>query len=195
MQDAFDAIEFSAASPLDDLFLSRLWRAVRAGSGMATRMIEDESGITHREWGMIGMLAQVGEVTSSGLAEHLHLDRVSTSRALRSLFEKKLVERRQDAEDGREVRVRLSSAGHQLFEELFPRVAGLNVELLEGMDAADLEVLLQCLHRLEMRGSELNAQGAVPEKANRHAGGTRHHWPRQSFERTGPMGLSAAAGQ
>jgi DNA-binding MarR family transcriptional regulator len=178
MQIFPDAVALGTPRSLSDLFLYRMWRAVRASNCMVTRMVEGGFGITHREWGMIGMLAQIGEVTSSEFAEHLHLDRVSTSRGLRSLFEKKLVERRQDAEDGREVRVRLSPSGRQLFDDLFPRIASLNVDLLDGIDPAHLDVLLQCLQRLESRGKEMNAQGVVSEKADRRSGGTRHRWPK-----------------
>ena len=162
---------------LDDLLLYRLSRAVRACSGMATRLVEGGFGITHREWGMIGMLAQIGEITSSAFAERLQLDRVRTSRGLRSLSEKKLVERRQDAQDGREVHVRLSSTGRELCDALFPRVARLNMDLLDGIDAEHLDIFLECLHRLELRGRELSALGVVPEKADRRSGGTRHRWP------------------
>jgi DNA-binding MarR family transcriptional regulator len=174
-----DAGALRAPRSLDDLLLYRLSRAARAGSGMATRMVEGGFGITRREWGMIGTLAEVGEITPSALAERLNLDRVRTSRGLRSLTDKKLVERRQDTEDRREVHVRLSPSGRQLFGELFPRIARLNTELLDGMDAAHIEIFLQCLRRLESRGTELSAQGVVPEKADRRSGGTRHHWPKR----------------
>lgn len=178
MQVFPDAAALRAPNSLDDLLLYRLSRAARAGSGMATRMVEGGFGITRREWGMVGMLAQVGEITPSALAERLDLDRVRTSRGLRSLFEKKLVERRQDPEDRREVHVRLSPSGRQLFGELFPRIASLNTHLLDGMDPAHIDILLQCLQRLELRGAELSAQGVVPEKADRRSGGTRHRWPK-----------------
>ncbi|MDP9990320.1 DNA-binding MarR family transcriptional regulator [Variovorax boronicumulans] len=174
-----DAGALRAPRSLDDLLLYRLSRAARAGSGMVTRMVEGGFGITRREWGMIGTLAEVGEITPSALAQRLDLDRVRTSRGLRSLTEKKLVERRQDTEDRREVHVRLSSSGRQLYRELFPRVASLNSELLDGIDAAHIDIFLQCLRRLEVRGTELSAQGVVPEKADRRAGGTRHHWPKR----------------
>jgi len=179
MQAFPDAGALRAPRSLDDLLLYRLSRAARAGSGMATRLVEGGFGITRREWGMIGMLAQTGEIMPSALAERLDLDRVRTSRGLRSLFEKKLVERRQDAEDRREVHVRLSPSGRQLFGELFPRIASLNTELLEGIDAAHIDIFLQCLRRLEVRGTELSAQGVVPEKADRRSGGTRHRWPKR----------------
>jgi DNA-binding MarR family transcriptional regulator len=177
MQAFPDAGALRAPRSLDDLLLYRLSRAARAGSGMATRLVEGGFGITRREWGMIATLAQEGEMTSSMLATHLHLDRVRTSRGLRSLVEKKLVERRQDSEDRREVHVRLSASGQQLFGQLFPRIAGLNTDLLEGIAPAHLEIFLQCLRHLELRGGELVAQGAIMEKADRRSGGTRHRWP------------------
>lgn len=178
MRQAFpDAEALRAPHSLDDLLLYRLSRAMRASSGMATRLVEGGFGITRREWGMVATLAQEGEMTSSALATHLHLDRVRTSRGLRSLVDKKLVERRQNAQDRREVHVRLSASGQQLFGRLFPRIAGLNTELLEGIEPAQLGIFLQCLRHLEQRGEQLLAQGVVAEKADRRSGGTRHRWP------------------
>jgi DNA-binding MarR family transcriptional regulator len=178
MQQAFpDAGALRTPRSLDDLVLYRMVRAVRAGNGMATRLVEGGFGITRREWGMIATLAQEGEMTSSALATLLHLDRVRTSRGLRSLVDKKLVHRRQNAEDRREVHVRLSASGQQLFGRLFPRIAGLNTELLEGVAPADLDAFLRCLQHLEQRGEALLAQGVVAEKADRRSGGTRHRWP------------------
>ncbi|NVM91236.1 DNA-binding MarR family transcriptional regulator [Variovorax sp. SG517] len=180
MQVFTDTQALRAPRSLDDLLLYRLHRAMRPGSGMATRLVEGGFGITHREWGMIGMLAQIGEITSSAFAERLQLDRVRTSRGLRSLAEKKLVERRRDADDGREVHVRLSAAGRELCDTVFPRIARLNMDLLDVIDEEHLDVFLMCLHRLELRGKELSALGAVPEKADRRSGGTRHRWPGRS---------------
>ncbi|MDH6167922.1 DNA-binding MarR family transcriptional regulator [Variovorax boronicumulans] len=180
MQAFPDTTALRAPRALDDLLLFRLWRATRTSRAMATRIVEGGFGITHREWGMIGMLAQIGETRPSALAEQLQLDRVRTSRGLRSLFEKQLIERRQNADDGREVHVQLSDAGWQLFEDLFPRMADLNVDLLKGLDAEHHEIFLDCLYRLESRGNVLNARQVVPEKADRRSGGTRHHWPRHT---------------
>ena len=177
MQAFPDASALCAPRSLDELLLYRLSRAVRTASGMATRLVEGGFGITRREWGMIGTLAQHGEMTSSALAAHLQLDRVRTSRGLRSLVEKKLVSRRQDEEDRRGVHVRLSPSGRALFERVFPRIAALNTDLLAGIAPAQLDVFLQCLQHLEQRAGALSAQGVVVEKADRRAGGTRHRWP------------------
>ncbi len=51
MQQAFpDAGALRTPRSLDDLLLYRMARAVRAGSGMATRLVEGGFGITRREW-------------------------------------------------------------------------------------------------------------------------------------------------
>jgi DNA-binding MarR family transcriptional regulator len=171
-----DAIALRTPRSLDDLLLYRIWRSACASNGMVTRMVEGGFGVTRRELGMIGVLEDLGEIPASKLAVRLHLDRASASLVLRSLTEKKLVERRHDAEDGRIVRVRLSPLGQQLFDDLFPRLSRLNVDLLDGIDAAHLEVFFDCLQGLELRGNELNAQSADPKKSRplleRHAPST-----------------------
>ena len=50
MRQAFpDAGALRAPRSLDDLVLYRMVRAVRAGNGMATRLVEGGFGITRRE--------------------------------------------------------------------------------------------------------------------------------------------------
>ncbi|XAH22810.1 MarR family transcriptional regulator [Xylophilus sp. GW821-FHT01B05] len=162
---------------LEDLLLYQLARTVRVCGSMATRLVEGGFGITRREWGMVASLYGAGEITSSALAERLHLDRVRTSRALQGLVKKGLVERRHGPQDRREVRVQLSDNGRQLYAELFPRIARLNTELLADIAPAQVEVLLQCLQQLEARGQALQQMGHVTDKADRRTGGAqRRRW-------------------
>ena len=186
MRDFPDTVALRTHRSLDHLLLYRIWRAARASNSMVTRMVEGGFGITRRELGMLGVLAQVGEVTASQFAERLHLDRASASLALRSLSEKKLVERRQDTEDRRLVHVRLSSSGQQLLDDLLPRLSRLNLDLLDGIDATHLEVFLDCLKRLEARGGELNAQGTDPHEYRPPA--VRRMPPVHVRVRSGPAG-------
>lgn len=151
----------------------RLARVVRASSVMVTRLVEGGFGITRREWGMVASLYTIDEITSSALAERLQLDRVRTSRGLQGLVKKGLVNCRRSEADKRVVHVSLAEPGRQLYEQLFPRIAQLNTELLGAIDAAHVDVLVQCLQRLEAQGRAMSAMGRVTDKADRRTGGGR----------------------
>jgi DNA-binding MarR family transcriptional regulator len=164
-----------APQGLDDLLMYRLARVVRASGGMVTRLVEGGFGITRREWGMVASLYPLEDIISSALADRLQLDRVRTSRTLQALVKKGLANCRRDEADGRVVHVSLSEPGRRLYEQLFPRIAQLNTELLAGIDPAEVEVLAACLQRLEAQGRAMSAMGRVTDKADRRTGGGRRH--------------------
>ena len=161
---------------LDDLLMYRLARVVRASAGMVTRLVEGGFGITRREWGMVASLYPLRDIISSALAERLQLDRVRTSRTLQGLVKKGLVSCRRDEADKRVVHVSLAEAGRQLYEQLFPRIAQLNTELMAAIDPAHVDVLAGCLQQLETRGRTMSAMGRVTDKADRRAGAARRRF-------------------
>jgi len=158
---------------LDDLLMYRLARVVRASGGMVTRLVEGGFGITRREWGVIASLYPLQDIISSALAERLQLDRVRTSRTLQGLLKKGLVACRRDDADKRVVHVSLTEPGRRLYEQLFPRIAQLNTELLAAIAPAHVGVLAQCLQQLESQGRAMSAMGRVTDKADRRAGADR----------------------
>lgn len=134
---------------LDDMLLFRLSNLTACAGRGVIQMCEEEFGITRREWRMLAELALNEGVLSSQLAELTGLDRARTSRAITSLAVKGLVERRPRPGDRREVLLRLTEAGQQLYERLLPRVAAINRELMATLsqDEADmLDTLLKRLH-------------------------------------------------
>ena len=72
---------------LSDLLLYRLSRLQATAGGMALRYCEGQFGITRREWRILALLAAVGPLGSSDLAERASLDRPRTSKAVTSLLE------------------------------------------------------------------------------------------------------------
>jgi len=162
-----------APRSLDDLLMYRLARVVRASGGMVTRLVEGGFGITRREWGVIASLYPLQDIISSALAERLQLDRVRTSRTLQGLLKKGLVACRRDDADKRVVHVSLTEPGRRLYEQLFPRIAQLNTELLAAIAPAHVGVLAQCLQQLESQGRAMSAMGRVTDKADRRAGADR----------------------
>ncbi|HKX40297.1 MAG TPA: MarR family transcriptional regulator [Burkholderiaceae bacterium] len=165
-----------APRSLDDLLMYRLARVVRASGGMVTRLLEGGFGITRREWGVVASLYPLQDIISSALAERLQLDRVRTSRTLQGLVTKGLVACRRDQADKRIVHVSLTPPGRRLYEQLFPRIAQLNTELLAALEPAHVDVLALCLQQLESQGRAMSAMGRVTDKADRRAGAGRRRF-------------------
>lgn len=155
---------------LDDLLLYRLARLTASAGSMVIRLCEGRFGITRREWRVLALLAQHAGLMSSQLAERAQLDRARTSRAITSLVAKQLVARQAGQADRRQARLALTPAGRELYDQLFPLICGIHRELLEVLDARQLDALDESLDRLQARAESLAANADLP-KADRRRGG------------------------
>ena len=156
---------------LSDLLLYRLSRLQATAGGMALRYCEGQFGITRREWRILALLAAVGPLGSSDLAERASLDKSRTSKAVTSLLGKKLLLRTPKTGDARQVDIRLSPAGVALHAELFPLISRLNQSVLAALQPAEVSLLGNMLERLQRTADMLANQTALPP-ANRRGGGT-----------------------
>lgn len=160
------------ASTLDDMLLYHLARLQAVAGGMVVRLCEGGYGITRREWRMVGLLADLGPLQPSQLAEQAQLDRTRTSRAVTALIAKGLVQRQHQAGDARRAMLRLTDAGWQLHAELFPRVQAINRELASAVPAAELQAMSSAFARIRERALAMQQQGDFP-KAVRNRGARR----------------------
>lgn len=159
---------------LDDLLLYRLSRLQAAGGGIVVRYCEGRFGITRREWRILASLAARGPMGSSELAEHAHLDRPRTSKAVTALAGKKLVSRTSRAGDARHIRLALTPAGVALHGELFPLVSQINRDVLAALEPQEVALLDDMLERLQQRADAMAAQGGLPLADRRRGGSTRY---------------------
>ena len=162
----------SAPQTIDDLFLYRISRLHAVGGAPVVRLCEGRFGITRREWRLIVVLAQQGPGLSSELARRAQLEPARTSRALTVLVEKGLVVRTPRLGDRRQVEVALTPAGQALHARLFPEVAAINQRLLSVLSPSELDLLDDCLDRLQRAADRHLAEADLP-KANRRLGRLR----------------------
>ena len=139
-----------------ELLLYRLYRIHATAGPLVMRMCERDYGITRREWRVLSCLAEAEGVQSSELAVRTMLDRARTSRAITSLVEKGLVRREPRPSDRREVHVFLTDTGRRVYAEVFPRVAGIQRNLLSPFSDAERQQLDGLLAKLQASASRLN---------------------------------------
>ncbi len=158
---------------IDDLMNFRLYMLQAASGAPIVRLLEGRHGITRREWRLVALLADRGPLSPSDLALQGQLDRARTSRSISALVDKGLVLRAPLASDPRRARVSLSAAGQQLYDQVFPLIAGINAQLVSALDDATLEVLDRALQLLKDKAQALNLALATDVKARRQQGGSR----------------------
>ena len=152
---------------LDDLLNYKLSRLLAVSGSPVVRLCEGRYGISRREWRLVALVAAHGPLSPSLLAEHAHLDRARTSRAITSLVAKKLLARSIEWGDRRRASVALSASGQRLYDQLFPEVALLNREVVSVLDDALLQLFADALDRLTRRAEEVNRVRVGTAGANR----------------------------
>lgn len=158
---------------LDDFLNFRL-NLMRSLTGAPiVRLLEGRYGITRRQWGVLALLADRGQLSPSELAKEVLLDRARTSRLIGLLVEKKLVVREALAADPRRARVSLTASGRCLYDRIFPEIANINVQLVSSLDDVTLDALDNALLLLKAKAEHLNKATATDIKSARHKGGSR----------------------
>src|SRR5947208_16117907 len=104
------------------------------------------------------------DIDQSALAARLGVDRNSTSLLVGSLESKGLLERRVSDADRRARLVRLTPRGEKLFTKLHPKAIERQRQVLDVLDPAERDVLLDLLVRVIEANRELARPGAGRRK-------------------------------
>jgi DNA-binding MarR family transcriptional regulator len=104
------------------------------------------------------------DLDQSALAARLGVDRNSTSLLVGSLESKGLLERRVNGADRRARLVRLTPRGEKLFAKLHPKAIERQHQVLDVLDPAERDVLLDLLVRVIEANRELARPGAGRRK-------------------------------
>ncbi|GGP27116.1 hypothetical protein GCM10010971_29350 [Silvimonas amylolytica] len=108
-------------------------------------MRDDAQELTHMEHKAMGFFARHPDATQSDLVAHSGRDKAQLARLIKGLKDRGLLDAQPDAADRRNVRLRLSAAGEQLFaaaRQQARQVADLGVA---GLSAAQCTQLLAAL--------------------------------------------------
>jgi DNA-binding MarR family transcriptional regulator len=146
---------------LAELLLFRLYRVHATAGPAVIRLCETQCGVTRREWRVLAFVAENEGVLSSELAVRALLDRARTSRTLTTLTDKRLIRREPRPGNRREVQVFLTDAGRALHAELFPQVAAVNEQLMQGLSAQDRACLDRLLTTLQLQADRMAAEAVL----------------------------------
>ena len=120
----------------------------RVSSAIARVYVERFAlGVT--EWRVMAVLGRYPDLSANEVAQRTAMDQVAVSRAVARLVEAGRLEREVHDDDRRRSVLRLSEAGYRIHDEVAPLAMGFERRLLEGMDAAERELLFRLLDRLD----------------------------------------------
>jgi DNA-binding MarR family transcriptional regulator len=107
-----------------------------------------ERDLTPHQFGVLTALSTLGETYQQRLSAFVGIDPRNAVPVVDGLRRRELVERAPDPTDRRRQLLRLSSAGAALVDELRAAGAGIEDELLGGLDARERAALHRLLHKV-----------------------------------------------
>ncbi|WP_312114268.1 MarR family winged helix-turn-helix transcriptional regulator [Brevibacillus reuszeri] len=105
--------------------------------------------ITPVQYSILEHLAVSQPVTPSQLSDCLHISMPNTSRELRKLTEKQLIEKVEDHVDRRKHYIRLSKEGQHVMDEAFAGIKARFFNLIEHASPEDVEEMKRALDVLQ----------------------------------------------
>ena len=115
-------------------------------------------GITIPQWRVIAVLGQHADVTADFVCARTAMDRVSVSRAIAGLAERKLLSRKVQPHDRRCSMLRLSPSGRRIYSQIVPLARAYEADLMSGLPAAGQAALKRVLDALEARIRDAGSQ-------------------------------------
>lgn len=147
-----------AGLSLPDYLPYRLSVASNHVSALITRAYQDRFGISIWEWRVVAVLGGTQPMTAQALVEATAMDKVTVSRAVRSLVDKAYVARKRHHSDGRSAMVRLTEAGRTMYDEIVPSALELEKTLLEGFSVEEIGQMMSVLQAVEAKALALTTQ-------------------------------------
>lgn len=142
---------------LQDYLPYRLAATSNLVSRLVARAYQSQFGVTIWEWRVLAILGEGVPMTAQAISDSAAMDKVSVSRAVRSLAERGLVERENNAADRRSRLLRLSSQGRDVYAEIAPVALAQEAALLAELQPAEARLLASLLDRLRQRAGALMA--------------------------------------
>ena len=120
----------------------------RVSSAIA-RVYSERFGLGVTEWRVMAVLGRYPDLSANEVAQRTAMDKVAVSRAVARLVEAGRLDREVHDDDRRRSVLRLSEAGYRIYDEVAPLALRFEHRLLEGVDAAEREMLFRLLDRLD----------------------------------------------
>lgn len=142
---------------LDAFLPFRLSVASNAVSRLIARSYETRYGLKVAEWRLIAVLAETEGLTQQAICARTVMDKVTVSRAVQGLMERRLAQRAPNPKDARSQIVSLTAEGLALHAEVAPIALATERKLIEGLSADEVAELERLLMWVERRSEDLGS--------------------------------------
>jgi DNA-binding MarR family transcriptional regulator len=127
----------------------RLNRLAQGVSDHVAEVYKHKFGLEIPEWRVIATVGPMWSCTAQHIADTTRMHKTRVSRAIANLVRRELVERTSNADDRREMELRLTKAGRAMYTELAPLALERERALLACLNEDELRSFHEALDRLE----------------------------------------------
>ena len=140
--------------PLPTLLLANFtpFRITRLATGVSdhlAQLYKQRFGLEVPEWRVIVTVGSAWTCTAQHIADSTRMHKTRVSRAIAHLVKRGLIERTCNADDRREMELRLTKSGRAMYAELVPRALDRERALLACFSEEELRAFNEGLERLE----------------------------------------------
>jgi DNA-binding MarR family transcriptional regulator len=127
----------------------RLNRLATGVSEHLSAIYKERFGLEIPEWRVIATVGPARSCTAQHIADTTRMHKTRVSRAIAHLVKRELVERASNADDRREMELRLTAAGRAMYAELVPLALDRERALLSCLNEEEIRAFTEGLERLE----------------------------------------------
>ena len=118
-------------------------------STQLARTYQERFDLTIPEWRVLAYLGEQEQATAKQIGTSSFMDKVKTSRAIKALTEKGLLDKQPNLADQRAVWLRLNPAGRDLYDQVVPVARRWEQELLDTLSPSERTQLHSLLEKLK----------------------------------------------
>lgn len=115
------------------------------------RIYQEQFGISVPEWRVLATLGRESPLSAGEVGSRAHMEKARVSRTLARMLDAGLINRQVDARDNRVAVLALTRRGQDMFRRIAPLARAWEAEMLQVLDAGEVERLHELLDRLLAR--------------------------------------------
>ena len=113
--------------------------------------------ISIAQWRVIAVVGEAGRLTPQAIGARTRMDKMTVSRAVKPLIERRLLVRADNVADGRSHLLSLTDTGARLYADVVPAARAFEAQMLADFAPAEVAALMRALDRLEAAAARLEA--------------------------------------
>jgi DNA-binding MarR family transcriptional regulator len=141
---------------LQDFLPYRLSIVTNKVSRKLGNLYADRFDMSIAEWRVMAVLAQYKDLSADGVCLNTEMDKVTVSRVVTKLLNKKFIDRNFSDQDRRRSILQLSRSGYAIYAQIVPLAAGFERQLVDALSKQEQKQLNKLLDKLNQQATNLS---------------------------------------